>query len=142
MNREQMKKYRAEWGKVVRLLRSRGFSDDEIERERIDIKLDELGSDKPSRECNDGDVDKLLAACAALLHPADLDLQMRLREGGRRRLVRGIEEAGFGDEYVATIARRVFKVSDWRNLDREDLRRLRTTLTQRARAAKRREGSE
>lgn len=91
MNLDQIKKYRAEWGKVAKLLKAAGKTAEQIEAARHAITLKVCGRAKSSADFTRTELDGVLAKIAAIHSPADFDLQMRQQDQPEDRRALALE---------------------------------------------------
>jgi hypothetical protein len=139
INYAQMKRYRAEWAKVKKVLTTMGeFSDEDAEQERHAITRAALGCDKSSKDFTQRDLDTILD---------HFDEYLVLLNGPRsgpsradsqpvKRLIYAVEQLGLPEPYLQAISRDQYNTSDWRALTERQLVRFRFTCVNRARARK------
>lgn len=134
MNYSQIKLYRSSWAPVKKaLIELGGFTDEEVEAERLQILQDTAGKTS-SKDLSQRELDQVLDAHdrAAVLISGPTE-QNRSAEQPIKRLIHRIEAYGFPDAYIAQITRSQFKTSEWRELSERQLIRLSFTLDSRKR---------
>ena len=134
MTDRQRRLYFSLWGKVRRIYRKRGYSPTEADGVRMEIHQRELGETKSSKDLNNADLDKILAAFKAELPSADLITQLEATEQPRKRAIWKIEHLGLTPRYIEKVSQSRFGTRDWRRLPEPDLEKLRITMIERARA--------
>jgi hypothetical protein len=102
--------------------------------DRHDLHIQALGHDKSHKDFSNKDFDAVLAIFRSISQPDDVNAQLRQIDGERRRCIYAIAQTGFSDSYIRALAIGKFATSAWRDLPEDQLRQLKITLQNRARA--------
>lgn len=121
--------HRAYWSWIQRVAQATGEA---RETARQAVHLQAFGGPKSAKTINHlRDFDDFVAACKAIVQPANLDAQMRQAEMPRTRLIYAIRQLA-PEAYVIEEAGRKFGGVDWETLDESSLTMLRNHLAARA----------
>ncbi len=135
INPAQKSLYWRKWSACRRVLLAAGHSPAEADASRRELTEKALGSHKSHTHFSNRDLDKVLAAFAAVSTPSDLAPQLDAETAPRRRLVRGIQDlikAHPGlESYIREILVDASHTGEWTRLSTEDLTKLRATLARR-----------
>jgi hypothetical protein len=87
MNPPQTRLYWREWGRARERFIGLGFTHAEADAKRMALHAKALGQPKSSKDLNNADLDKVLAAFRAVWDDANLDAQLRQEEQPEKRLI-------------------------------------------------------
>lgn len=139
INYQQMKRYRALWSQVKKLLTTIGeFSEEDAEEERHNATRAALGTDKSSSDFTQKDLDSVFDHLEdyLVLLTGPINGPRRTETQPIKRLVWSIECLGLPDPYLQEISRDQFGTSDWRKLTEKQLNFFRFTAVRRSRSRK------
>ncbi len=111
INKDQLRKYLGEWGRVRKLLRSQGVEPIDADRERHACHVRALGRDKSSIDFTNADLDAVLAAFRAIYDPSNITTQIDQEKQAVKRSLWRIgqlcKDQGKPQAYAEGIARKM-----------------------------------
>lgn len=129
---DQLRRYRAIWGKAIKVLAANGLSDEEIEEKRFEIHEAVCGDRRSSKELGNGQMTEVTARFQAIADPSDLQTQIDAQNHGRNTRVWWLERCNLPGSYLESVCEDKFGVRDWKNLGDRELYMFHMTIKNRA----------